>query len=251
MAKSILVANWKNNPDSVSSAENIVRGLAKKSALFKKLNLYIAPPVVYLEVVTGRKGSFAQLGIQDLATATRPTETGSLTVPMIKNLGVRLAILGHSERRALGESDENVRDKVKLALRSSITPLVCVGEKVRDDDGNHLELLKQQIKHSLEGIKREEARKIMLAYEPVWAIGTEAKGAITPEDLAESLIFIKKILSDIFGREVGSKIPILYGGSVDAVSAELLASVQGVRGFLVGRASLDPKTFVSIAETLV
>jgi len=248
MPKRILVANWKNHPESSARAAIILDGLQKKSQIFKKISTYIAPPSTYFESASKKIKGFANLASQDMFFATDGTFTGAITPDISKSFGVKLAILGHSERRALGETNEVVSDKMKTTLRSGFIPLLCVGETERDQEGNHFEFIREELELSLNGVRRkDDARKLVIAYEPVWAIGKKAKEAMQPEELSEMVIFIRKVLTDIFGRDSAEEIPILYGGSVDATNAKELMRA-GVDGLLVGRASLDPKIFASIAE---
>ena len=251
MHKPILVANWKNHPESLSKATAIIKGFSSNQSLYKKISTYIAPPLPYFETVSKGIKSFALLASQDIFFATEGTYTRAVTPDILKNYNTKLSIIGHSERRQLGETNEVISDKIKCALKSGITPLLCVGEHERDTDGEHFEFIREQLRLSLDGVRRkDDAGKIIIAYEPVWAIGSKSKGAIEPGELAEMVLFIKKVLTDIFGRESADKMPILYGGSVDGSNAkEILGS--GVQGFLVGRASLDPKNFKLIAEALI
>jgi triosephosphate isomerase len=251
MSKPILVANWKNHPASPEEASSILKGLGKKSAIYKKLFTFIAPPSAYFESVSKRAKSFSSLATQDIFPLDG-THTGALTVDILKNLGVKLAIIGHSERRALGETSADVSAKVKTVLRAGIIPLVCVGEAERDHEGNYFEFISEELKHSLSSVaNRKEAEKLIIAYEPIWAIGAKATGVVEPADLSQMIIFIKKVLTGMFDRKTAEKIPILYGGSVDASNASALSRQTGSRGFLVGRASLDPKKFSAIAEALI
>ena len=251
MHKPILVGNWKNHPESLSKANAIVKGYSSNQSLYKKISTYIAAPLPYFEAVSKATKSYAHLASQDIFFATEGTYTGAVTPDMLKSFNTKLSIIGHSERRQLGETNEVVSDKIKCALRSGITPLLCVGENERDTDGEHFEFIREQLRLSLDGVRRkDDAGKIIIAYEPVWAIGSKSKGAIDPSDLAEMVLFIKKVLTDIFGRESADKMPILYGGSVDGSNAKDIISA-GVQGFLVGRASLDPKSFKMIAEALI
>jgi triosephosphate isomerase len=252
MAKPILIANWKNNPSSQKEAADLLTSLSRKSALFKKISLFIAPPYTYFESVSKKSKSFASLATQDIFFTAEGPHTGSVTPDILKSFGVKLAIIGHSERRALGETNEVVATKLKTAFMSGIVPLLCIGENARDEEGNHLQFIQDQLKFSLEGIRRkEDAEKLIIAYEPVWAIGKRATEAMSPTELAEMVIFIKKALTDIFGREAADVIPVLYGGSVDNTNAEPLYKETGIRGFLVGRASLKAKEFCDIAQALV
>lgn len=250
MAKLILVANWKNRPASLPEAQALLKQLSRKKLLYKRLALFIAPPLAYFESVAKGAKSFASLASQDLSLLDKGAHTGAVTVEIFKSFGVRLAILGHSERRAEGETSLEVSNKIKIALKASITPLVCVGETVQDHEGEHFEFLRQQIKSSLAGLGKKEALRMVLAYEPVWAIGKSAKEALNPAELAQTITFIKKVLTDLFGRALAEKVPILYGGAVEPEDAELLVNT-GVRGFLVGHASLNAKNFEKIASLML
>ncbi len=247
MAKPILVANWKNFPNSLSEAKFLVKELKRRKEIFRKINLFIAPPTPFLEVVKGLGG----LAAQDLSLAGKGSHTGEVSAEILKSFGVRLAILGHSERRILGESSAEINKKIKHALRSGITPLICFGEREKDSDGKHFETLRDELKILLAGLSKADMSKIALAYEPVWAIGRTSKDAIEPAELAQSIVFIKKVLSDLFGRKVADLIPILYGGSVEPVNAGELMRETGVRGFLVGHASLSPKSFEAIVRSMI
>ncbi|MDP3763956.1 MAG: triose-phosphate isomerase family protein [bacterium] len=252
MARPILVANWKNRPGSLDEARILLKQLSRSSQLYKKLALFIAPPLPYLESVSLRSGRFASLASQDMPSQSGGTRTGTITPDILKSFGVRLVILGHSERRAEDETNDSVSQKVKMALRSGITPLVCVGELSRDQDGEHFEFLREQLKLSLASLGRKaDISKLALTYEPVWAIGKRANDAMEPADLKQSVIFIKKVLTDMFGRRAAERVPILYGGSVEPANAGALFGGTGIRGFLVGHASLNAKTFKEIAESLI
>src|SRR3989338_3948173 len=151
MAKPILVANWKNHPGSLDEAKMLLGQLSRDSKFYKKLTLFIAPPFTYFESVSQRLGNFGQLASQNISSLPLGNYTGQVTPDILKSFAVRLAIIGHSERRALGETSEVVATKVKIALRSGITPLVCIGEISRDQDGEHFEFLRDELKSSLAG----------------------------------------------------------------------------------------------------
>ncbi len=251
MKKPIIIGNWKNHPETLREVSTLLTGLSKRAAIFKKLSTFIAPPVAFIESVSTKTKSYAGLAAQDIFFATEGTYTGAITPDILKGFGVKLAIIGHSERRGLGETNEVVAAKIKTALRSGITPLLCIGEETRDAEGSYFEFLNEELKLSLEGVRRrDDAHKLIIAYEPVWAIGKKAKDAMQPGDLAQMVIFIKKVLTEIFGRESAERIPILYGGSVEPSNAKELIQT-GVHGFLVGHASLEAKSFVEIAESLL
>lgn len=249
--RAILVANWKNYPESLEGAVSLANALSRKKLLYKKLSFFVAPPLPYLDVVGKKIKSFARLAAQDIFPSLGGPYTGSVTPEILKNFGVRLAIVGHSERRAMGETNDTVRKKVKFAMREGITALICIGENARDAEGEHFEFIREQLKSALEGLRRrEDIARLAVAYEPVWAVGSKAKGGIEPKDLAEAVIFIRKVLSDIFGRSNAANIPILYGGSVDPENAGQLMRDTGVSGFIVGRASLESSELDQIAKSL-
>ncbi|KND48576.1 MAG: triose-phosphate isomerase [Parcubacteria bacterium C7867-005] len=251
MSKKILVANWKNHPESLDEVKVILKGLSRKSAVYKKLNFFIAPPLSYLESVSKGIKSFGSLASQDIPTVIEGTHTGIVSVNILKNFGTRLSIIGHSERRAMGETNKEISLKIKIALKSGIIPLLCVGELVRGKEGEHFEFIREQIRLSLEGIKKADLyKKVVIAYEPIWAIGKSAKEAIEPKDLEQMIIFIKKVLTDLFGRDLAENTMILYGGSVEATNIGSIMDV-GVDGFLVGHASLEAGSLNSIASSLI
>ncbi len=246
MVKPIIVANWKNHPNSSPEARDLLKELAKKKALFARTALFIAPPAPYLELVAK---SFAKLASQDLFPVEKGSHTGTVSIHMLKSFGVKLSIIGHSERRAMGETSVDASAKIKAALKAGITPLLCVGELVRDAEGEHFAFLQEEIKASLAGLSKKEVEKILIAYEPVWAIGKGAKDAIDPGELSQTLLFIRKVLADIFGREAAGKVVLLYGGSVEPRNAKALLE-SGARGFLVGHASLEAKSFTGIVDAI-
>lgn len=251
MAKPILVANWKNHPGSLTEAKALLKRLSRDSGFYKSLALFVAPPTPYFELVSLRAKNFARLASQDIAAFSQGTYTGLLTPDILKSFGVRLAIIGHSERRAQGETSGEVSEKIKVALRSGIVPLVCIGEIERDVDGEHFDFLREELKSSLSGINAKAARGLIIAYEPAWVIGKAAKDALPPAELAQSVIFLKKQLSDLYGRKVAENIPILYGGSVEPENAHTLMRKTYIKGFLVSHASLKAESFKAIAESLI
>ena len=246
MAKSLLVANWKNFPSSLEEAKRLIRDLRKRKENFRKVSLFVAPPYPYFEIAKG----FGELAAQDLSLVSKGYHTGEVTVEILKSFGVRLVISGHSERRALGELPGLINQKVKLALKNGLVPLICIGEKEKDKDGLHFDYLRQDLKTILSQISKNEAAKIAIAYEPQWAIGKSAKDSIDTLDLQQTVMYIKKVLSDFYGRKVAEKIPILYGGAVEPENAQVLFKNTGIRGFLVGHKSLNAKDFSEIAKAL-
>ncbi len=251
MKKPTLIANWKNAPGSWSEASALLRSLGQKRLLYKRLNLFIAPPLPYLYLVGEKASGYSKLATQDLFPEERGRYTGKVGLDILKSFGVRMAILGHSESRALGESSAQVSRKTQVALKAGLTPVVCFGELTRDRDGEHFDFLREELKASLHGLKKNDLSKIFLAYEPVWAIGQTAKEALDPLGLSEIVVFVKKVLTDLFGRDAADRIALLYGGSVEASNAGVLLKNSGISGFLVGHKSLIGKDFEKIARSML
>ena len=185
---------------------------------------------------------------QDLTRTAGGASTGEVTAGLLRELGVAYAIIGHSERRALGETDEIVAEKTRNALQSKIVPIICVGERDRDEDGKYLAFLRSQIHAVFSILSPKERLQVVIAYEPIWAIGKPANQAITPNDLTEMMLYIRKILSSYIPGTASKKVRVLYGGSVEANNAKDLISGSGIDGLLVGRASVDSDTFSALVK---
>ena len=172
--------------------------------------------------------------------------TGEVSGTMLYNFGARYVILGHSERRAQGETNVDVNQKIKSVLAAGLYPILCVGESVRDAEHGYFNLVKDQLSECLHGLTKNWLRKLIIAYEPVWAISsTPGRRDATAEDSYEMAIFIRRVLADKWGRDA-AQTRIIYGGSASDRDAEEFLSRGGVDGLLVGRASLSPEKFVKI-----
>jgi triosephosphate isomerase len=167
---------------------------------------------------------------------------------MLKDLGVKYVIVGHSETRTRGETDENVSKKIQALLDNGIKPILCIGEKERNEDGSHLDFIKDQIKSSLNKVNKKNINDLIVAYEPIWAIG--AKEAMDAPSIYEMSLFIKKVLSDIYGQESAIATPILYGGSVNFRNASEIFVTGKVDGLLVGRESVNPPGFTELLKVV-
>jgi triosephosphate isomerase len=238
--KKIIIANWKMNPQKEKEAVLLAKAIDKSGVI-------IAPPFVFLAAIK-KILKRAKLAAQDIAPDSLGSLTGEISPAMLKNFGVKYAIIGHSERRALGETDILINKKIKTALKSGIVPVVCVGESHRDHQMKYLSFMKHQIAGTFKNLQPKDFKKIIIAYEPVWAIGKDAEREATPEESQEMAIFIKKVLSDIYGSKNIQKISILYGGSVNAKNAESFLKCGGVEGLLIGRSSLNSKEFNEIIK---
>jgi len=250
MSKKIIVANWKMNPTSEKEAEKLFVATNKVISGVKKIEVAVCVPSIYLSELK-RFTKKIKLGAQNSFYEESGAYTGEISAGMIYDAGARYVILGHSERRAMGETNEEINKKIKSALSAGLIPIFCVGEKTRDENHEYLNLIKTQVEECLRGILRTSISKVIIAYEPVWAIGKDALREATPAEFLEMKIFIKKVLSDLFGVKI--EIPrILYGGSLDEKNVEDFIKLGEADGFLVGRASLDPGKFgkiISIIES--
>jgi len=234
-------------PVTPAAAKKLAEKVKKASAELQKTDTVICPPFIFLDEA-GKATSKCALGAQNAFYEAEGAFTGEVSPHMLVNSGVKYVILGHSERRALGESNELIAKKIAMSLKVGLTVILCVGEKERDDEGQYLHILEEQIKNSLKGISKKQIGVVVIAYEPVWAIGAKATGVITPEALLETVIFIRKVLSDIYDKKIALSVSILYGGSVDEKNSGDFLKVQGIGGLLVGRASLDAEKFIKILK---
>lgn len=248
MAKKIVIANWKMHPLTVQDAEKLYSKVAKNISHIKKTTIVICPPVVYLEKVK-KLSKKIFLGAQNSFIGDVGAFTGEISPEMLYKLGVRYVILGHSERRALGEKNVFINKKLKDALTSSLTPILCVGESDRDESHEYFNTVKNQLKECLDGINKASLSKIIVAYEPIWAISsTQNRRDATAHDSLEMAIFIRKVLSDISNPEIANKARIIYGGSVNEKDSKEFLLNGGVDGVLVGKASLTAEKFLKIIE---
>jgi triosephosphate isomerase len=251
MSKKIIVGNWKMNPANLSQAKKIIAGIRKYANRSSKADVIICPPFVHLSSLSGPTTKL-KFGAQDLFSIDPSLAgrafTGQISAEMLSGLDVSHVILGHSEKRALGETSEEVNKKIKIALKYGIRPIVCIGEKERHEDSSHFNFIKEQIKDTFKGIQKNYLSKIIVAYEPIWAIGSKAKREATTAESVEMAIFIKKVFSDLTNPKTASQIKILYGGSVNAANAGKFLEEGGVDGLLVGRESLEPDKFGEIIK---
>ena len=243
----ILAGNWKMHK-TVREAKEFVSMLINEMKDFKEFEIVVAPPFTALsEVGEILKGSNIKLAAQNMFYEEKGAFTGEISPLMLKELGVEYVIIGHSERRHIfGESDELIRKKVKSALEHGLTPILCVGEKLEErEKGLTFNVVERQIKEALYGLSAEEVEKIVIAYEPVWAIGT---GKVArPYQAQEVHSYIRKLLSEMFGEEVAKKVRILYGGSIKPENFLPIIAQPDVDGGLVGGASLK-ESFVELGK---
>lgn len=246
MSKKIIIGNWKMNPASLKDAEKLFSSVAKAVSYVKKTEIVACPPFLYLEKLSKIRTKKIKLGAQNVFYEEKGAYTGEISPAMLENAGVKYVILGHSERRALGETNALINKKIKASLSAGLVPILCVGEDTRDESHAYFNIVKTQLEECLDGIKKVLIAKVIIAYEPVWAISsTPNRKDATPADSLEMVIFIRKILSDKFGPDAG-RIRIIYGGSVNEKDAADFLKNGEVDGLLAGKASLDAKKFTTI-----
>lgn len=247
--KKLIIGNWKMNPENLLQAKEIFLGIRKTARDLTRVQTVMCPPFVYISELNKlfHRERIA-LGAQDSFYEDTGSFTGQISPIMLKNVGATYVIIGHSERRALGETNELINKKVTKALRDGFRVVLCIGEKDRDSHGAYLEFLKTQLKECLAKLQKKDIEKLVIAYEPIWAIGKTDKEAMQPPQIYEMTIFIKKVLTDMFGNETAVAVPLLYGGSVSSkISNQILVEGQ-VNGLLVGKQSLNPEDFSLILK---
>jgi triosephosphate isomerase (TIM) len=240
--RKLVAGNWKMNGGLAALAE--LGPIAAAARAAAGVDVAICPPFTLIAPAVARSGGLA-IGAQDCHSEESGAHTGNVSAPMLAEVGARLVIVGHSERRAgQGESDEFVRAKAEAALDHKLQAIVCVGESESEREaGRALDRVSAQLAGSLPDLRQEA--ELVVAYEPIWAIGTGRTA--TPADVAEMHAYIRRTLIDRFG-DAGMRVRILYGGSVNAANAASLFVVDDVDGALVGGASLTAGQFVPIIE---
>ncbi len=247
----LIIANWKCNPATRQEAERLLNTIKKSK--FKKEKVVFCPPFVWLSLF-----SDCLSGAQDCHWENKGTFTGAISPLMLKDLGVKYVILGHSERREyFGETDEMVNMKIKAVLKNGLKPVLCVGEKERettDSEGRTVNdmglVVGEQLEKALDGISKSRVKDIVITYEPVWAISTGVIGSVEPclpDDAVRASLFIRKTLVKMYGRGA-DKVKVLYGGSVNSKNVADYIKEDRIDGVLVGGASLNASDFIKIIE---
>jgi triosephosphate isomerase len=249
MRKPLIAGNWKMYK-TIREALDFVQAFKPLVVGSTHCEIVLAPPFTAIKAVADRvEGSNIAVGAQNTASEIGPGPfTGEVSATMIKEAGARYVIIGHSERRQLyGETDESVNRKIRAALSAELLPIVCVGEKLEERDLGHAEkVVETQIAHALHNLTADDASRIIVAYEPVWAIGTGRTA--TPEVAEQMHAFIRSQIQAMFGHGVASEMRILYGGSVKADNIAALMSEADIDGALVGGASLEADSFARIVN---
>lgn len=237
------------NPATLKEAKSLFLQIKKETIKYKNVTAVISAPFVYLPELAKLSSAGFALASQNMSAEKEGAFTGEVSARMLIGCKVKYSILGHSERRALGETNEFINKKIKLALQEGITPILCIGEVERDQGMWHLGIIKTQIEECFAGVSKASINKIIVAYEPVWALSTtKNRRDATPEDSSEMIIYIKKVLSDMFDAKSVDGVRVLYGGSVNDTNAGAFLTIGKADGLLPGKASLTPKIFTNILK---
>ncbi|MEM9079721.1 MAG: triose-phosphate isomerase [Verrucomicrobiota bacterium] len=249
MRKPIIAANWKMNKGPSETEDFLKSFLSKLGKLTDQCDVVVAAPFVSLPAASALlSNSSVGLSAQNVSQFDSGAYTGEVNVMMLKELFVPYVILGHSERRAIyGESDEVINAKVKKAREGNLKPIFCIGETLEEREGGKLdEVLRRQVTVGLKDVPEKDALETVIAYEPVWAIGTGVTAS--PEQAQEAHAKVRLLLAEIYGGDVADKIRIQYGGSVKPANAAELLGQPDIDGALVGGASLEVTSFLQIIE---
>ena len=249
--KKFIAGNWKMNKtsaDGVTLVRDIVAAIGKQA----DVDVVVCPPFTGLEsAAAALEGSNVKLGAQNMHFEASGAFTGEVSAPMLRAIFATHVILGHSERRTyFGETDEIVNKKVLAALKNQLRPIFCVGETLAErESGATLKVIQAQVERGLEGVSKEQAAGVVVAYEPVWAIGT-GKVATTAQ-AQEVHAFIRGLLSNLFTDAVAQKVRILYGGSMKPANAPELLAQKDIDGGLIGGAALEARSFVELVNAAI
>ncbi len=252
MSTKLIVANWKMNPKSADEAKDIISEINKKSKSFGDVKVVVCPPFIYLNEVSNviAISNSIILGAQDVFIGSGVSHTGEVGIELLKRAKVKYIIVGHSERRAEDDTDLIVKEKMLGSLKAGFKVILCVGERERNEHGDHFHEIKQQIEDAIIKLPKKFIKNLVIAYEPVWAIGRPESEAIKPDQLQEITIFIKRLISDTLGAAEVKNIKILYGGSVTKNNSKEIIDRGGVDGLLIGRESLNPKNIVELIQDI-
>ena len=236
--KPLIVANWKMNPQTLAEANRLFNSVKNGVKNIKKVEVVICPPFLYLFDFLSRwiKSQILKLGAQDCFWEEKGAFTGEVSPTMLKDLGCKYVIIGHSERRALGETNEMINKKIRAVLKANLKPILCIGETEKErKEEETKKVLKNQLEKDLTEVRI--LSNLIVAYEPVWAIGTG--NFCPPKEAKKVFLFLRKILKNSL---------ILYGGSVNSQNAADYVKKADFQGLLVGGASLDPKEFIRLVK---
>lgn len=244
----IIVANWKAYVEDFEKAKELF-SVSKKLSLKTDSTIVLAPSAPFLGALAFTNKSRIAFAAQDASATNGGAKTGETTARTAAAAGATYAIVGHSERRAAGDTNEIVALKLSHILACNLIPILCVGEQERDHEGRYLNFVREEITSALTNLLPKERSKVILAYEPLWAIGKTAAGAIGPHDLTEMVLYIRKVLAEFLSVQKSSHATVLYGGSVEPENIHSLQTT-GINGFLIGHASVDAQVFSALVKQI-
>jgi triosephosphate isomerase (TIM) len=248
--KKLIIANWKMNPENLDQARRIFQGVEHRMHFFQdKTEVVVCPPYIFLPGLT-HHAHYTKLGAQNLHWQDTGAFTGEVSAKQLSAWSLGYAILGHSERRIqFGESDENVRLKIKAAIKHRIVPVVCLGGDAKASQNNMKRLTTKQFNAAVKGLDKKQIEKIIFVYEPTWAISTMKNAEpATGEHAADLIMHIRQLSAKHVGVTRSAGMHILYGGSVNKANVHEFAKHPTIDGALIGAASLEPDNFVSVIK---
>ncbi|MCZ4408259.1 triose-phosphate isomerase [Cryomorphaceae bacterium 1068] len=249
MRKPLVAGNWKMNKNHADAKALLQALVDRSSEIPSGVDVMVAPPSLYLSEMAAHANDAVAIGSQDVSTQEEDGAfTGEFSAVMLQSAGVRYAIVGHSERREYhGETDEEIREKIAACVAAGIRPVYCCGEKLEErESGQHVSVVSHQVKTALEGFSASELKDLVVAYEPVWAIGTGKTAS--SEQAQEMHAEIRNVLGELFNSDFANSIRILYGGSAKPANAAELFAQPDVDGGLIGGASLKADDFLKVVE---
>lgn len=245
-----IIGNFKQNPDTLTKSLALAKEYVNLKKINKNIKLGIAAPTPFLNELVKKFGKSLPIYAQNVSSTNDGSHTGETSASMLNSIGIKNTIIGHSERRAVGENNEIIKKQVENALAKKMQIVLCVGEKERHEDTGHIRFVNEQLETALSYVKKTEIKNIIIAYEPVWAIGKDAVRSANENEIYEMTIAIRKKLVEMFSKNIGSAVKIIYGGSVNSKNCMEIMSVHNIDGFLLGRASLDTKEVKKIIEII-
>lgn len=245
----LIVANWKAYIEELSKAGELF-SISRKLSKHTANKIILATPAPFVGIFAHKNKSAVAFAAQDISVTTGGAQTGESTAQVYVAAGATYTLVGHSERRARGETDAIIAEKISHALAHGLIPILCVGEHERDGDGRYLTLIREELIFALQSLTPKERAGVIIAYEPLWAIGKTADAAIELNDLAEMVLYIRKVLAELLPGKSSKHSLVLYGGSVEPSNARDLADESGADGFLIGHASVDPLSFSQLVKQL-
>ena len=245
----LIVANWKAYVQEKARAKKLLTTSKRLAGRFRH-TIVLAPPSPLLGALAVGTASKVAFAAQDVSATVGGAKTGEVTAGAFAAAGATYAIVGHSERRAAGDTNAIVLEKLRHILAQGLLPILCVGERARDEESRYLAFVREELESVFAPLSPKERALVIVAYEPIWAIGKTSSDAIAPEELTEMVLYLRKVLAELLPGKSAARAKILYGGSVEPENVRALAGASGVDGFLIGHASTDPETFAGLVKAL-